>query len=88
MLFRVETIPHRSRAKHGKCRACNRHSTFKVKLHKLRAEIRVVGYEEAVDKKGKIFKRPILDKQFVPIGKYPYLLCSRRCITMAQLKFL
>lgn len=88
MLFRVESIPHYKRNLKGKCRGCNRHSTFKVKLHKLTPYMKVVRYEEVPNKKGVMKKHPVYDKEFRPIGKRPYLLCSRRCITMAQLKFL
>lgn len=87
MLFRVEHIPHRSRVLKGKCRGCNRHSTFKIKLHKLTAYLRVVGWEE-VEVKGKMRRKAKYDKEFRPIGKRPYLLCSQRCITLAKLKFL
>src|ERR1035437_3596406 len=48
------------------------------------------------DKKGKkttktekkMVKTPVIVKEFRPIGKHPYLLCSRRCIVLAQLAFL
>jgi|ERR1035437_1839158 hypothetical protein len=103
MLFRIETIPHRDRKLFGKCRACKRHSTYKIKLHKLVACLRFTGkyeWEEKEvyirDKKGKkttktekkMVKTPVIVKEFRPIGKHPYLLCSRRCIVLAQLAFL
>jgi|ERR1035438_1167892 hypothetical protein len=107
MLFRVEPIPHRDRKEFGKCRACKRHSTFKIRLHKLTATLRATGkYEwEEVEvpiryktgkKKGqktgkteKVMKKtPVIVKEFRPIGNKPYLLCSRKCIVLAQLAFL
>ena len=116
MLFRVENIPHRDRKLMGKCRACKRHSTFKVKLHRLQPCLKNTGKYEWVERevlvknttptptptKGKkskkqpakpqtktVMKRqPIIEKEFRPIGNKPYLLCSRRCITLAQLAFL
>lgn len=89
MLFRVEHIPHRNRTLKGKCRACSRHSTFKIKLHKLKAVIvlkpeycgkHVITKQVA---EGDIFR-----KEYVPIGNKPYLLCSKQCVVLAQLKFL
>ena len=87
MLFRVEHIPHRSRSISGKCRGCKRHSTYKIRLHKLKAYLKV-----CKDSNGKTIKdkdgSPKIDKEFRPIGNQPLLLCSRRCITLAQLAFL
>ena len=88
MLFRVEHIPHRNRVLKGKCRACNRHSTFKIKLHKTMANMAL--------HLPKGMKKPVpwevaqqyMRKEYKPIGKKPLLLCSKNCIVMAQLKFL
>ena len=88
MLFRVENIPHRDRKLFGKCRACNRHSTYKIKLHKTMANMAL--------HLPKGMKKPVpwevaqqyMRKEYKPIGKRPYLLCSKNCIVMAQLKFL
>jgi hypothetical protein len=79
MLFRIENIPHRNRKLFGKCRGCNRHSTFKIKLHKTKPAFRL---------KPGLDGEPIIHKEYKPIGKKPYLLCSKGCVTMAQLKFL
>lgn len=98
MLFRVEHIPHRNRKLMGKCRGCKRHSTFKIKLHRLTPMLRATGkytWEEVEvkDKKTKqvvkkMKKQPVIVKEFRPIGNKPYLLCSRRCIVLAELAFL
>ena len=98
MFFRVETIPHRNRKLFGKCRSCGRHSTFKIKLHKTTCCLKQTGkYEmkeiEVKNKKTKtVEKKMIKDyeivKEWRPIGNHPYLLCSRKCIVMAKLKFL
>lgn len=80
MLFRVEHIPHRNRVLKGKCRGCSRHSTFKIRLHKLKADFKI--YQDSKD------SEPYVKKEYKPIGKHPYLLCSKGCITLAELKFL
>lgn len=88
MLFRVENIPHRNRKLFGKCRACNRHSTFKIKLHK--TQVTMVMHIPKSVKKPVPFKeaQQYIRKEYMPIGNKPLLLCSKNCVTMAQLKFM